>query len=68
VYAENEPIRRVDLNGLLTKIYYWKPRPSPTAKAAFGHISIQINGTSYSFTGDGMTVESIENYLILKKI
>jgi len=60
-YVHNDPINSVDPSGFYTEVIIWQP--VGWTNQSFGHVSIIINGISYSFTGEGWAVESAANYI-----
>jgi RHS repeat-associated protein len=64
-YAEGNPLRRSDRRGLYTEVIIWDP--VGYGRSSFGHVSIDINGTSYSFSPGGMGIRSIGEYLALNQ-
>ncbi len=60
-YCGWDPVNWVDVEGLLTKVTVWQP--SGWFRSSFGHVSVTIDGTTYSYTPDGMFQEDEENYL-----
>ncbi|MBO4698276.1 RHS repeat protein, partial [bacterium] len=65
-YVAGMVIEASDPSGLETEIIYWLPvldgkREHWTSIA--GHISVRIDDTSYSWDGNGINIDSIENYL-----
>ena len=51
----------IDPSGLLTEVFIWES--SGHGRSAFGHASIAINETSYSFGPQGMFIEPKSDYL-----
>ncbi len=63
-YVAGMVIEASDPSGLDVEVIYWHPVIDEDHKESIaGHISIRINDTSYSWEGDGMNIDSIENYL-----
>jgi RHS repeat-associated protein len=60
-YALLNPLSFIDEWGLLTTITVWQPVGWGSSSA--GHVSTNINGTTYSFAGNGMTVMPTTKYL-----
>jgi RHS repeat-associated protein len=60
-YVLNNPVNFVDSSGLYTEIIVWQP--VGWGSSSFGHVSVVINGVSYSFGPSGWTVESAANYI-----
>ncbi len=59
-YVGGNPIMAVDPSGLFTEVIVWQP--VGYGKSAFGHVSVNLNGTSYSFGPSGMDVRSASEY------
>ena len=57
----NNPVNFVDPLGLLTEVIVWQP--SGWGRSSFGHVSVNINGTTYSFEPDGMRIMPSADYL-----
>lgn len=60
-YALANPAEQSDLLGLVTGVTVWQP--VGWSESSFGHISTNINGTTYSFGPKGMTVIPTGKYL-----
>jgi uncharacterized protein RhaS with RHS repeats len=60
-YVLNDPINFIDPKGLYTEIIGWNGVGA--GSSSFGHVSVNINGTSYSFAPGGMDVRSASDYL-----
>ncbi|HRQ15367.1 MAG TPA: RHS repeat-associated core domain-containing protein, partial [Promineifilum sp.] len=60
-YVVNNPINFVDPNGLETIVTVWQP--VGWGKSSFGHVSTNINGTTYSYGPNGMSVMPTSDYL-----
>jgi RHS repeat-associated protein len=60
-YALLNPLSFMDEWGLLTSITVWQPVGWGSSSA--GHVSTNINGTTYSFAGNGMTIMPTPKYL-----
>ncbi|MBN1907072.1 MAG: hypothetical protein JW927_18480 [Deltaproteobacteria bacterium] len=60
VYVNNNPVMLVDPSGLYTEVIIWEPVGH--GKSAFGHVSVNLNGTSYSFSPNGMDVRPAGEY------
>jgi RHS repeat-associated protein len=61
VYVANNPLRWIDPNGLETTVTVWQP--VGWGQSSFGHVSTDINGTTYSFGPGGMSVLPTSDYL-----
>jgi RHS repeat-associated protein len=59
-YVGNAPSNRVDSLGLYTEVIIW--RPVGYGKSSFGHVSVNLNGTSYSFGPHGMDIQPAAAY------
>ncbi len=57
----SDPINFIDPLGLYTEIIGWTGVGS--GSSSFGHISVNINGTSYSFGPGGLDIRSASSYL-----
>ncbi len=53
-YANNNPYKYFDPDGRETKLTVWQP--VGWGASSFGHISVDINGTTYSFGPNGMNI------------
>ena len=51
----------VDPLGLLTEVIIWQPVGH--GRSSFGHVSVNINGVSYSFAPHGMDIRDFEEYI-----
>lgn len=60
-YVGNNPVNFVDPLGLLTEVVIWQP--TGWGRSSFGHVSVNINGTTYSFEPAGMRIMPTTNYL-----
>ena len=60
-YAGNDPIEFVDPLGLTTTVIIWNP--VGYGESSQGHVSVIINGTSYSFGPGGMSIMPADQYL-----
>ena len=60
-YASNSPNRKLDFNGLRTIVYVWDGGGGPQSWA--GHVSVEVNGTSFSWEGNGLNIDRAINYL-----
>ena len=63
-YVAGMVIEASDPSGLDVEVIYWHPVIDWNHRTSIlGHVSVRINNTSYSWEGDGMHIDSIENYL-----
>lgn len=60
-YAGDDPIEFVDPWGLTTTVIIWNP--VGYGESSQGHVSVIINGTSYSFGPGGMNIMPADQYL-----
>jgi RHS repeat-associated protein len=60
-YVDNEPIGQIDPLGLYTEIIIW--RPVGWGASSAGHVSTNLNGTTFSFGPNGMSTMPTSNYL-----
>jgi RHS repeat-associated protein len=60
-YVMGNPLSYVDPNGLETNVTVWQP--VGWGSSSFGHVSTDINGTTYSWGPGGMSVLPTANYL-----
>jgi len=60
-YSNNNPVNLSDIFGLYTEVVVWQPVGWGTS--SFGHVSVIINGTSYSFGPNGMDIRPADEYL-----
>lgn len=61
LYANANPLSYVDPNGLETNVTVWQP--VGWGSSSFGHVSTDINGTTYSWGPGGMSVLPTADYL-----
>jgi RHS repeat-associated protein len=57
----NMPTMFVDPYGLEAQVFIWQP--VGWGQSSFGHVSTSINGTTYSFSPGGMTIEPTSTYI-----
>lgn len=60
-YVLNNPLRYIDPLGLESTVYVWQP--VGWGGSSFGHVSADINGTTYSYGPSGMTILPTSDYL-----
>ncbi len=60
-YTLNSPLGYLDPFGLFTQIIVWQP--VGWGESSFGHVSVDINGTSFTFGPKGMTILPTTSYL-----
>lgn len=60
-YVLNNPLRYIDPLGLETTVYVWQP--VGWGGSSFGHVSTDINGTTYSYGPSGMAILPTPDYL-----
>lgn len=60
-YVGSNPINFIDPLGLYTEVTIWQP--VGWGGSSFGHVSTNINGTTYSFGPKGMSVMPTSDYL-----
>jgi len=60
-YVGNDPINKVDINGLEVEVIFWSP--VGYGKSSFGHVSVNISGTTYTFAQSGMKILPTKDYL-----
>ncbi len=60
VYVGDNPVMGVDPLGLYTEVIVWQPVGH--GKSALGHVSVNLNGTSYSFSPNGMDIRPADDY------
>ena len=51
----------IDPLGLLTEVVVWQPVGH--TDSSFGHVSVNINGTTYNFTPGGMSLHNTQEYV-----
>ena len=63
-YVAGMVIEASDPSGLDVEVIYWHPVfDGEHWSSIAGHISVRINDISYSWEGDGMNIDSIDNYM-----
>jgi RHS repeat-associated protein len=60
-YGLNNPMKWFDPSGLFTEIIVWQP--VGWGRSSFGHVSVDINGTTYSYEPTGMRIMPTSDYL-----
>lgn len=60
-YCRSNPVNLVDPTGLLTEVIIWDPEGF--GAGSFGHVSVNIDGTSYSFGPGGIDIQPAADYL-----
>ena len=60
-YVQNNPINFIDPKGLYTEVIIWQP--VGWGGSSFGHVSTNINGTTYSYGPQGMSVMPTADYI-----
>jgi hypothetical protein len=60
-YVLGDPVGGFDPSGLVTELYLWEG--VGFGSSAFGHVSIGINNTSYSWNHSGMLVSPLKKYI-----
>lgn len=61
VYVSNDPISFIDPSGLYTEVIIWEP--VGYLSSSFGHISIVVDGTSYSWGPGKMDIQPAASYI-----
>ena len=56
-----DPINFVDPTGAYTEVITWEPVGS--SESSFGHVSVVLNGRSFSFGPRGMNIASADSYI-----
>lgn len=51
-YVGDDPINRIDPEGLYTEVVFWEP--VGFGSSSFGHVSVDVNGTTYSLAPGGI--------------
>ncbi len=59
-YVSNDPINFIDPSGLHAEVIFWQP--VGWGSSSFGHVSVNINGTAYSFGPGGMAIKNANAY------
>ena len=63
-YVAGMVIEASDPTGLEVEVIFWDPYFSNEHRSSIaGHVSVRIDDISYSWDGDGINIDSIENYL-----
>jgi len=62
-YVGGNPMSYIDPMGLYTEVIGWTG--VGMGSSSFGHISVIINGTSYSFGPGGLNIQAAADYLAL---
>jgi RHS repeat-associated protein len=60
-YVFGDPVNFLDPSGLRTVIVFWEP--VGWGSSSFGHVSVDINGTSYSQAPGGMQIMPTDDYM-----
>ena len=60
-YVNQDPVNFLDPSGLATNVVIWQP--VGFGASSFGHVSTDINGTTYSFGPSGMSVMPTSDYI-----
>jgi RHS repeat-associated protein len=60
VYVSNRSVDFIDPSGLEAEVIFWDG--SAWGSSSFGHVSVRVNGTSYSWGPDGMTIGPFSAY------
>jgi RHS repeat-associated protein len=60
-YVKQNPTAFLDPLGLRIEVVVWQPYG--WGQSSFGHVTTNVNGTSYSFGPDGMTIEPVQDYI-----
>jgi len=60
-YAAGNPINFVDVSGFETEVIFWDP--VGYGSSSFGHVSVRIDSTAYSFGPGGMTIQDAAAYV-----
>jgi len=60
-YVKNTPINSVDPLGLFTEVMIWQP--VGRGQSSFGHVSVNINGGTFSFGPHGMYTPTTAEFL-----
>ena len=61
-YAGNNPVNWFDFLGLYTEVIFWSGH-GVDLSTSFGHVTVDINGATYSFGPGGNFPESTADYL-----
>jgi uncharacterized protein RhaS with RHS repeats len=60
-YVGQNPVNWIDPSGLLVEVIIWQP--VGWGGSSFGHVSTNLNGTTYSYGPQGMSVMPTADYL-----
>jgi len=60
-YVQQDPVNFIDPLGLESEVVIWQP--VGWGQSSFGHVSTNINGTTYSFGPQGMSILPTNQYL-----
>lgn len=64
-YAENDPVNFVDPTGFKTEVVFWEP--VGYGASSFGHVSIIVNGESFSWGPSGVDIRAGVDYLAMNQ-
>jgi RHS repeat-associated protein len=59
-YVGNDPVNRIDPIGLYTEVIFWEP--VGMGASSFGHVSVNVNGTTYSLAPGGIVPQQTSIY------
>ncbi len=60
-YVVNDPVNGIDPNGFFAEVIFWQPVGH--GESSFGHVSININGATFSYGPKGMSTPTTQEYL-----